>query len=159
MENKNLDMEILFGKIIKYISERNIVELEKLYDKHKVFRYSSQSYLENFDMDKPSADELISIGYNRALLDIMQAFVQETKIQKSIQDIGSEKKDKILLNLSKQSCLSGDVLSYMLGMDKSELASIIDEMNRDIMLVNIEQLGENRLYSIAPKGYKYITSK
>lgn len=156
---EQMDMKIPFGEIVKYISERNVEELGKLCDKYKVFRYSSQSYLENLGMEKSNTDDLINIGYNRALIDIMQAIAEEMRTQNAINSINIKQKDEILSILSKQAYLSGKDFSDMIGLEEGKLANIIDEMNGDVRLVNVEQVGGNRLYSIAPKGYKYITSK
>lgn len=80
---KKKDMKMPFGEIIKYISEHNVEGLEKICEKHKANRCCSKLYSEDFDMIKTNSDDLISIGYNRALIDIMQAFMEEIRAKET----------------------------------------------------------------------------
>lgn len=148
-------MRNLLKKFFECLSDRNIKEIESLFDDCKQMRYSSQAYLEK---NKKELDEdiLINIGYVRALLDYTQLYIEDLKIREFMKNL-EEVQEKILFELCRHIMMSDVEIARSIGINNEEIKKIISEMNgEDLKVIEEDKTGYVIIYSITPKAYKYF---
>lgn len=147
----------LSKKIIELIAESDFQELGKLLQECKAMRYIAQGYLEETEENAEEKRVLVNIGYTRALLDVMQMYLQKLTIQNEIQQIHTKYRDEILTILAKSGTLLHKDLASAAGVSISGLTAIIKQMNAtSVKMIHVEEISKFKLYSITPVAYKYV---
>ncbi len=153
-------IQILSKKIIELMTEPNFDELGKLLLECKSIGYSAQGYLEEAGSSGEEHSMLVDIGYARALLDMMQMYLQKLTIQNEIQQIRTKYRDKVLSVLVKSGTLLHKDLASAVGVSASGLTAIIKQMNETaVKMVHIEEVSKFKLYSVTPAAYQYVIQK
>lgn len=121
-------------------------------------RYSAQGYLEESKVAKKEKETFVQIGYEYALLDVMQMYLEKLNVQNEIQQISTKYKDEVLSVLAKRGTMLHGDLASTIEVSASGLNAIIKRMNAtSVKLINVEEVSKYKLYSITPIAYKYIT--
>ncbi len=143
--------------MMKFITESKFNEIERLFQECKAMRYSAQGYLEACTVPENEKAVLANAGYTRALMDIMQLYLNLCMLQNEIWQIKTKYKNEILSVLAQKGTLLHKDLACMIGVSASGLTAIIKQMNATrVKTINVEEVSKFKLYSITPAAYKYI---
>lgn len=121
-------------------------------------RYSAQGYLEESKVAKDEKETLVQAGYQCALMDVMQMYLEHLNTQYDIQKISTKYRDEVLSVLAKRGTMLHGDLASAIEVSASGLNAVIKRMNATpVKLVSVEEVSKYKLYSITPIAYKYIT--
>lgn len=147
----------LVKKMTDLFAELKYEEIEILLEEARPMRYSLQGYIESIEIDDNKKSMLVQAGYNSAIIDTLQLYMNEVNVQKEIQSIPTQYKDKLLHILKKRGTLLHKDLAAELGVSASELTNLIKKMNStSVKLINVEAVSKYKLYSLTPIANQYI---
>lgn len=115
----------LVKKMTDLFAELKYEEIEILLEEARPMRYSLQGYIESIEIDDNKKSMLVQAGYNSAIIDTLQLYMNEVNVQKEIQSIPTQYKDKLLHILKKRGTLLHKDLAAELGVSASELTNLI----------------------------------
>lgn len=138
------------------IIESKHEEINTLYKTIKYTRNSGQAYIQELKIDEEIRNKIFDIGYNAALLDSMQLYLEKISAQKEIDRIKTKYKNEILLVLMEKRIMFHKDLAGELGVSASGLNAIIKQMNASsVKLINVDKISKFTLYSLTPVAYQY----
>ncbi len=150
----------LAKKLIEFIIAANFGEMSILFEECKSIRYSAQGYLEDSKVAENEKKTLVQVGYECALMDVAQMYLERLSAQNEVQQINTKYKDEILSILAKRGTMLHGDLACAIEVSASGLNAIIKRMNAtSVKLINVEEVSKYKLYSITPIAYKYITER
>lgn len=150
----------LIKKSIGLFAEGNFEGVKDLLEASKVMRYSIQAYIESLSIEGDEKDMLVQAGYTSAIIDSMQLYIDELKVQKEIQSISTRYKEDLLCILKRRGTLLHKDLAVELGLSDSGLTPVIKKMNStSVKLVNVEEISKYKLYSLTPIANQYVVKK
>lgn len=153
-------VQSLAKKLIEFIIAANFGEMRMLFEECKSIRYSAQGYLEDSGVAENEKKTLVQVGYECALMDVAQMYLECLNAQNEVRQISTKYKDEILSVLAKRGTMLHGDLAGALGVSASGLNAIIKRMNATpVKLINVEEVSKYKLYSITPIAYKYITER
>lgn len=147
----------LAKKMADLFAESKYEEVQILLEEARPMRYSLQGCIDSIEIDDDKKNMLVQAGYNSAIIDTLQLYMNEVNIQKEIQSIPTQYKDKLLHILKKRGTLLHKDLAAELGVSASELTDLIRKMNStSVKLINVEAVSKYKLYSLTPIANQYI---
>lgn len=147
-------------QMVEFLIEANGREMGMLFQECKSMRYSAQGYLEESEIAENEKETLVQVGYECALMDIMQMYLERLDTQNAIQQISTKYRDKVLSVLAKRGTMLHGDLASAIEVSASGLNAVIKRMNATpVKLINVEEVSKYKLYSITPIAYKYITER
>ncbi len=150
----------LIKKSIGLFAEGEFDDVKDLLEMSKTMRYSIQAYIESLDMEHDEKDKLVQAGYVSAIIDSMQLYIDELKVQKEVQSISTRYKEQLLYILKNRGTLLHKDLAAELRVSDSGLTPIIKKMNStSVKLVNVEEISKYKLYSLTPIANQYIAKQ
>lgn len=150
----------LARKLVEILILANFGEMSMLFEECKSIRYSAQGYLEDSKVAENEKKTLVQAGYECALMDVAQMYLERLKAQNEVLQISTKYKDEILSVLAKRGTMMHGDLASAIEVSASGLNAIIKRMNATpVKLVNVEEVSKYKLYSITPIAYKYITER
>lgn len=150
----------LARKLVEILILANFGEMSMLFEECKSIRYSAQGYLEDSKVAENEKKTLVQAGYECALMDVAQMYLERLKAQNEVLQISTKYKDEILSVLAKRGTMMHGDLASAIEVSASGLNAIIKRMNAtSVKLVNVEEVSKYKLYSITPIAYKYITER
>lgn len=150
----------LIKKTIGLFAEGEFDGVKDLLEDSKAMRYSGQAYIESLNIENHEKDMMVQAGYISAIIDSMQLYIDELKVQKEIQNISTGYKEELLRILKKRGTLLHKDLAAELRVSDSGLTPIIKKMNStSVKLVNVEEISKYKLYSLTPIANQYVVKK
>lgn len=147
-------------KLVEFLIAANFGELRMLFEDCKSVRYSAQGYLEESKVTQNEKDTLVQIGYESALMDVAQMYLECLSVQNEVLQISTKYRDEILSVLAKRGTMLHGDLASAIEVSTSGLNAVIKRMNAtSVKLINVEVVSKYKLYSITPIAYKYITER
>lgn len=150
----------LARKLIEFLIAANFGEMSVLFEECKSIRYSAQGYLEESKVAKKEKETLVQVGYECALMDMAQMYLECMSMQNEVLKISTKYRDEVLSILAKRGTMLHGDLASAIEVSTSGLNAVIKRMNAtSVKLINIEEVSKYKLYSITPIAYKYITER
>lgn len=148
----------LARQMVDFLIETNCGEMSLLFEECKSMRYSAQGYLEESKVAKNERETLVQTGYQCALMDVMQMYLEHLNTQYEVQKISTKYRDEVLSVLAKRGTMLHGDLASAIEVSASGLNAVIKRMNATpVKLISVEEVSKYKLYSITPIAYKYIT--
>lgn len=150
----------LIKKSIGLFAEGEFDEVRDLLEDSKVMRYSVQAYIESLAIENQEKDMLVQAGYVSAVIDSMQLYIDELKVEKEVQKIPTRYKEELLCILKKRGTLLHKDLAAELRVSDNGLTPIIKKMNStSVRLINVEEISKYKLYSLTPVANQYVVKR
>ncbi len=142
---------------INLMIESQYEEIITFYKETKPSRYSGQAYFQELKIEEDLKKSIFDIGYNDALLDLMQLYLEKVSSQKEIDGVKTKYKDDILRILMEKRIMFHKDLAGAIGVSASGLTAVIKQMNAtSVKLINIDKISKFTLYSLTPAAYQYV---
>ncbi|MCM1234668.1 MAG: hypothetical protein NC489_31585 [Ruminococcus flavefaciens] len=147
----------LARKLVDFFVAANFSEVRMLFEECKPIRYSAQGYLEESKVAKNEKEILVQVGYECALMDMTQMYLERLNVQNEMMKVSTKYRDEILSVLAKRGTMLHGDLASAIQVSASGLNAVIKRMNATpVKLINVEDVSKYKLYSITPIAYKYI---
>lgn len=151
----NIEAEEKIRKLVKQLVEILIKSddkaLKALLLQNRANQYLVQSYMEKVVISE-NRKMIFNCGYVSALIDVMDLYIKKLQMYNIVMQ-----EEKIFSILAREGTILDKDLATILKISCEILEKQISKINcTDKKLINIDQFGKRKLYSIVPDVYKCI---